>query len=152
MQNERSLKNLKKHVQQNIPNPKKLMHSTENPNYKHIFTFTLSVCRGGTNTWPDLDKSGNSCAKPNPRYPTRSRTKVLILKWTCFFHTHCVHCSIFSMINKFLLWARSKNCCPIDRLATNWHIQLKQNWKNIVQLCLPTLGKLENLDPVLISC
>ena len=63
-------------------------------------SYKCKTCRGGTNTRPDPDTSGNRCAKPDPRYPTRLSAKVLITRIanysTLLCHLH-FECKVFAV-------------------------------------------------------
>ena len=55
------------------------------------------VIKGGTNTRPNPDTSGNRCARPDLRNPTRLSAKVLISRKTVYF----------ILTVPFSLWAQS---------------------------------------------
>ena len=83
-------------------------------------TLSLVLILGMERT-PDPDTSGSRCAKPDPRYLTRSSAKVLISRITFY--------SILTV--SFSLWAQSwcqssKNCCPINRFGTTQHNPLNK--------------------------
>ena len=87
---------------------------------------------------PDPDTTGNRCAKPDPRYPTRLSAKVLISR-----------CAIFFMSSAVFRVPSSENCLLINRLATTRDIPLNKA-ENIEEFIQPASGT-PNPDPVLIS-
>ena len=94
---------------------------------------------------PDLNTSGNYVHNTRTGPVPRSRYQggMFFFSYSLCPLFHFIYdCKVFA-VNKFL-----KKCCLIDRLATNWHIQLKQNCKYWVTLPI-CIGSLDNYGPYL---
>ena len=85
----------------------------------------------GVEWTPDPEKSGNRCAKPDPRYSTRLSAKVLILRITVYF----IKTVPFSLWAQSSWYRSSENCKPINWLATTRHFTLNkaENIENFFQ-------------------
>ena len=86
---------------------------------------------------PDPTTSGSRCAKPDPNECLSPD-----IRDSSFFHTNC---AIFFMSIVFMV---PENCCPINQLATTYHISEKKA-ENIDEFMQPASGK-PNPDLVLI--
>ena len=81
---------------------------------------------------------------PDPKYPTRRSAKVLKSKINVYF----ISTVPFSLWVQSSWCQSSENCCPINRLATTWHIPLNKA-ANIEDIIQSTSGK-PDPDPTLI--
>ena len=80
---------------------------------QYFFAFFTAQSHIGMERRPDLDTSGNRCAKLDVRYPTRLSAKVLISRMTVY----SILIVTFSLSAQSSQCPSSENCCPGNRLA-----------------------------------